>query len=463
MQSQDAINSSGIEIVVSDDIMKVYASFRNAQNEYTRQAVEKLLTDVGVNKEGVNYGEIDTMLKEKKVGKQYLIAEGRKPIAGEDGWYEFLFDTEIDTKPKILKDGSVDYSEYGDVPSVDEGQKLVIYHPATECIDGENLHGETVVARKGKELAKLKGKGFTISADGKEYIAKHSGRAIYRDERLVVENELVVDGDISLSRGDINFMDDIHIRGNVLTGVSITSQRGSIVVDGYVEACQLSAAKEVVLKNGMQGNGRGKIVAGGDVSGKFFEQTTVVSGGSVNANAIMNSYITAVQDVIVSGRFGIIIGGEVRAERYVTATIVGNMAEVKTNIYAGVDENLFAKLMAKEKEQEQQEEALNKIVSGIEQIKILIEKTKRVDLNEQKLKLIRGKIEKENEINETVREKQKIMDQMGRANIAKISVQKTLYPGTRVSINGVATKIDQEASHAEVSAKGSVIEVRGIV
>ena len=94
---------------------------------------------------------------------------------------------------------------------------------------------------------------------------------------------------------------------------------------------------------------------------------------------------------------------------------------------------------------------------------ILMEKTKRDDLNEKKVKLIRGKIAKENQINETVREKQKIMDQMGRANVARISVQKTLYPGTRVSINGVATKIDQEASHAEISAKGSVIEVRGIV
>ena len=128
-----------------------------------------------------------------------------------------------------------------------------------------------------------------------------------------------------------------------------------------------------------------------------------------------------------------------------------------------MEEDLFPKLMAKEREQEALEEALQKIAAGIDQINLLMEKTKRDDLNEKKVKLIRGKIAKENQINETVREKQKIMDQMGRANVARISVQKTLYPGTRVSINGVATKIDQEASHAEISAKGSVIEVRGIV
>ena len=85
---------------------------------------------------------------------------------------------------------------------------------------------------------------------------------------ILVENELVIDGDASLSTGDIIFSDDIHIKGNVLTGVMIHSVKGSIIVDGFVEACSLEAGTEVVLKNGMQGNGKGKIVAGGNVSGR---------------------------------------------------------------------------------------------------------------------------------------------------------------------------------------------------
>lgn len=86
---------------------------------------------------------------------------------------------------------------------------------------------------------------------------------------MVVDNELVIEGDVSLTTGDVSFMNDIHIHGNVLTGVTIRSEKGSIVVDGYVEASELHAAKDVVLKNGMQGSGKGKIVAGGSVSGKF--------------------------------------------------------------------------------------------------------------------------------------------------------------------------------------------------
>lgn len=457
MQQTDT-PGGGVGIEFSEDETEVYIYFQDEGKEYKKENIFRFLSDVDVTT-GIYEDVIDQMLVEKQIGKKYLVAESKKPVDGKDGWYEFLFSTTVDTKPKILQDGSVDYSEYGDVPFVEEGQKLVIYHPAVESQDGETFQGETIVAKKGKELARLKGKGFNISEDGKEYFAKHSGRATYINDRLVVDNELVIEGDVSLTTGDVSFMNDIHIQGNVLTGVKIRSEKGSIVVDGYVEASELHAAKDVVLKNGMQGSGKGKIVAGGSVSGKFFEQSTVESGGDVNANAIMNSYITARRDVLVSGRFGIIIGGEIRAERHIIATIIGNMAEVKTMIFAGVEEDLFSRLMLKEKEEAALEQELQKIVNGINQIDIMIEKTQREDLRMQKIKLIRSKVEKESAINVKIREKQSVMDQMSRANNAKVKVQKVLYPGTKININGVMTNIREEANHVEINARGSVIEV----
>ena len=447
-----------IVVTFSADELEAYVSIANDSKEYTREDIIKFLATAGV-KEGISPSAIDKMLEDNKPGQQCLVAVGQKPVSGEDGWFEFLFDTEIDNKPRILKDGSVDYSAYGNVPTVVEGQKVAIYHPAIECQDGITCKGETIVAKKGKELAKLKGKGFTISENGTEYFARNDGRVTYQDSRLIVESELLVEGDVSYSTGDITFQNDIHICGNVLTGVTIRSEKGSIIVDGYVEACEMYAAKDVVLKNGMQGNGRGKIVAGGTVSGKFFEQSSVEAGGNVCANAIMNSNVEARQDIEVSGRFGIIIGGYLHAERYVIATIIGNMAEVKTEVFAGSEENLFAKLLALEKEQEKMDEELKKVVQGISQIERLIDKGDRDDLNQQKIKLIRAKVEKEAQISEKVRTKQEVMDQMSRANVAKIKVQKAVYPGTRVNINGVKKTIREEAHNVQIVSKGSMIEM----
>lgn len=447
-----------VEFTISEDATVVYASFRKADVQIEKKELVRMLADIDI-RDRILYDVLDQMLAEKMVGEQYIVAECKKPVDGKDGWFEFFFDTDVDTKPKILQDGSVDYSAYGNVPSVEEGDKLAEYHPATASEDGINFRGETLVAVKGKELAKLKGKGFYISENGREYFAKSSGRVTYENERLCVENELLIEGDASQATGDIEFINDIHVRGNVLTGVKLTSIKGSIIVDGYVEACELRAAKEVVLKNGMQGNGRGKIIAGGSVSGKFFEQVTLESGEDVSANAIMNSDVTAKQDVTVSGKFGIIIGGTIRAERFVSATIIGNMSEVKTNIYGGVAENLLAQITAAQNEQKQLDVALKKISDGIAQIDMMIEKTQRQDLNQQKLKLIRAKVGKENEIKEKTREIQELVDCMGRANQAKVTVLKVLYPGTTIQINGVKTHITEEVSSVELMSKGAAIQM----
>ena len=145
-----------IVVTFSADELEAYVCIADDSVEYTREDIIKFLSTAGV-KEGISPSAIDRMLAENTPGQQYLVAVGQKPVNGDDGWFEFLFDTEIDNKPRILKDGSVDYSAYGNVPTVVEGQKVAIYHPATECRDGVSCKGETVVAKKGKELAKLKG------------------------------------------------------------------------------------------------------------------------------------------------------------------------------------------------------------------------------------------------------------------------------------------------------------------
>ncbi len=450
-----------VEITFNEDATEAYAKLLDPSKEFTKRDISWKLAVMDIQ-EGIIYENIDKMLEEKDVQKAYLVAVSQKAVDGKDGWYEFLFDTNVDTKPKILKDGSVDYSAYGNVPTVDEGDKIVIYHPATQGEDGVNFRNETLVGYKGKELAKLKGKGFTVSEDGLEYFAKETGKISYEDERLLIESELIIRGDASISTGDVEFKNDIHVMGNVLTGVKLHSLKGSIIVDGYVEAAELEAEKEIVLKNGMQGNGKGKISAGGSVSGKFFEQVTIESGEDIKANAIMNSHVSAKQDIIVSGKFGIIIGGEVSAEREISATIIGNMSEVKTKISAGVAGNLMAMLMKAEKESGQIEEELQKLIEGLKKVDTLIE-SGRDDLTQKRLQLVRAKIGKEQELNEKVKQKEEIMERMTRAHAAKVTILKVVYPGTYVEVNGVKTNVKEETNSIEIVAKGAVIQMLSLV
>ena len=453
-------NFDELEVSYSEDMLKAFLTINPTEEEYsqTKEVLLAKLRDVGVTR-GINVERLQEMLDKKEYHKPVEVAVGQAPIRGEDGWFEFLFETEIDNKPRILKDGSVDYSQYGNLPSVVEGEEIVKYHPATAAVDGISVKDEIIIAIKGKDLAKLKGKGFFISEDATSYTARHDGKVTYQNERLNVESELVIEGDVSYTTGDVTFLNNIHVRGNVLAGVTIESQKGSIVVDGYVESAILKAKKDIVLKNGMQGNGKGTIKAGGDVTGKFFEQATITCEGDVRANAIMNAMIDAGQDIIVSGKYGIIIGGCVCATRYIQATIIGNMSEVRTEIKGGVEGDLFAMLSRFEKDQKTIEGEHAKIQDALAKIKKLAEFGDNKDLQDKKMILTRAKIEKDTKLREIEVKMQEIVEKMGKANQSKVTIQKVVYPGVVISINGNKVIVSEESRHVEYARRGAGIIV----
>lgn len=173
----------------------------------------------------------------------------------------------------------------------------------------------------------------------------------------------------------------------------------------------------------------------------------------------MNSDIECGQDVIVSGKYGIIIGGKVSATRYIHATIIGNMSEVKTTISAGVDGDLFAKLTKCEQDMSAVNGELAKITNVLGQIQILMEKSDRKDLGDKKMALMRTKIEKDTRLSELTKKKQDIVEKMGKANLAKVTIEKVIYPGNVIVINGVRAVVTEEEHHVEYARRGAGIIV----
>lgn len=464
---QEDVNKKAVcnvQITVSDDenAAYIYVGAPETDTElYTLQKLLEYAKDAGIT-HGISEDVLKTIIQKNVYNKTVKFAQATPVVDGKDGWYEFLFDTHIDTKPKILRDGSVDYSEYGSVPAVTEGDRLAIYHPPVPSKDGINVHGSSILAKKGKDLARLKGKGFVIDPTNTIYTAKYDGKVTYIGERLVVDKELVVEGDVSYTTGDIEFQNDIHIRGNVFSGVKVVSQRGNIIVDGYVEQAVLSAKKDVVLKNGMQGNGKGSIEAGGDVKGKFFEQSQIVCKGDVNANAIMNTKIDAGQDIIVSGKYGVIVGGSVSAMRCISANIIGNMSEVRTEIKAGVDGDLFALLAQCRHNREESEKALRTVSESLEKLQLIMEKTNTPELNKKRMQLMRSKIECDAKVNGLTEKEEEILEQMEKSNHARVTINKIINPGTIITINGLKVAVTEENHHVEYARRGAGIIVYNI-
>ena len=451
-------NQESIQIMVAEDQLSASVWIQQGESHYTAALLKNRLSEAGVTS-GLQEETIQQLANGLLYDQWVVVAKGTPYVNGEDGWYEYAFHRETDHKPKILEDGSVDYSQYGNIPSVEEGDVIAVYHPATEAKDGMDVHGNILVARKGKNLARLFGKGFACAEDGCTYIANRSGKIVETMDKIFIDQEFVVEGDLTNSTGSICFRGDIRIRGNVGSGVSVVSEKGSILVDGFVEGADLQANRDITLKNGMQGNGKGFIRAKGNVNAKFFEQCTICADGCVNANAIMNCQIEAGEDVVVSGRFGSIIGGHISAQRQIKATNIGNVAEVENQVEAGVAENLVTKMNLLTESKKKALDEWERIAQGIERIDTLMEQTKNAALMEKKRVLMRGKIEKDAEISELEKKIQATVLAMEKANVAKVTVDRYAHPGTCISVNGMKTQVQELEQHVEYARRGNGIIV----
>lgn len=458
MNQQQVIKKKGLDVIIKNEAMEAYLRISPEHGEiYT---VQDLV--VALNSSQVVYGikedQLQKIVKEKIFGKEVLVAEGKKPKNGENGRYEILFDTNVDVKPKILADGSVDYKSMGHVPVVQENEEIARYYPATPPQSGITVSGKEIGGKKGKDFRVLKGKGFVVSEDKRSYRAAFTGRATLTSGVLIVSKVLVIEDNVTVSTGTLDFQGDIVIKGDVLTGSEVIAT-GNVEVDGCVEAANITAGRNVVLKFGMQGNGKGTVRAGGNVSGKFFEQAIIHAKGNVSSNAIMNCEVDCGDTVNVVGRYGIIVGGNIVALRKVEATLIGNMHERKTYIQVGTEEDLCGVLAQLEDEDRQAVQELSRHKSSVEELEALIQKhPENFNLQDRKLNSLHQIVELEAKVQEFQNKKEEIIDKMAKVTNPLVVARKSIYPGCVLVIKGIREQIRTENYNVTYRCNGIEVE-----
>ncbi len=144
-----------------------------------------------------------------------------------------------------------------------------------------------------------------------------------------------VAADVDASTGDIEYEGNVEvITGTVRTGFTIRA-KGDIEINGVVEGATLIAGGDVVIKRGVQGMGKGRAIRG-DICAQFFESANVFADGDVLAGSILHSHIQSGGKVVIHGRKGFIVGGELICETYVEANSIGNRMETQTIVKVGV-------------------------------------------------------------------------------------------------------------------------------
>ncbi len=429
-------------VIISEDGMEAVLNLAapKGKRNYTEQDILNILKAQGVTL-GIDRDVINTILTKELYAQKIVVARGQKAVTGSDGEYEFLFRTELPTKPKILEDGSVDYMHMEYFEQVKQGQKLAIYIPATLGKGGYTVNGKIMVARKGKEKPVLRGDGFVLAEDKCTYLSKLNGKVEIQGFRMLVSKLHVIDGDVTYTTGNISFDGDLIVKGCVRSGVTLQAG-GNLEIEGNVESANLISGGDILVKEGVQAGGVGFIRAKGAVTGKFFESVKIESEQDIRANYILNCDIATKGKVIVSGRKGILVGGMTRAVQGIEVFEIGNAAQLGTTVEVGLTKKFFEQYNNIEKN-------VIKIQSENRVFKEGVEKFEKTYTPEQLAEIsIYDKIKlayemKTEELAELLAKKAKFEEEMNQMSQAKIVVKGKAYAGIHIIIDRIPLRLTE--------------------
>lgn len=439
-------------IRISSDRMEAFIMLPTVEEEY-HYTVDEVLE--AVNRNGVIYGInceiISDMIEKRLMGREVLFAKGKPAVDGADGYFDFYFNSDLNHRPTVKSDGSVDYWSVHSVEVVKKGQTIANYCEPVAGEDGIDVLGRVIAAKKGKGLPPLVGRGFDKSVDGLTYTAAIDGKIERHKNRIIILPILEINGDVDVGTGNIDFVGDVVIHGSVKTGARIRAAK-SITIDGVCEGCVLEAGNDLILRKGMIGMGKARIIVKGNLFAKFMEYTDVEADSAINCNVVSND------KVIFNGGHASIVGGKVYGCAGIEVQNLGNDAFIKTEVHVGVHKKIKIKIAELEKIVDQKQMLLNNINAGIKQIEQMMgSAADGMNLEEKKLALVRAKIEKTAELTEDKEELERLKGIVERSTGATVQVLEHVYPNVEVCINNSKLVTKEEFDKIEFKEKDKAV------
>lgn len=447
-----SVNES-MSVNIDSEKTKAIGRFYPPSSGGKRMSIDDILDYLSQNgiKFGINEESIMAFLKKPDYCTNYVVAMAKSPVEGKSAVITYYFNTDLSKKPQTNEDGSVDFHKLDNISSIEKGAVLAKLEPAVQGQPGMNIFGKPIMPHKVVNKILRYGRNIHLSEDGCIMYSDVSGHAMLVDDKVFVEDTYEVGGDVDVSTGDITFEGNVHIKGSVRTGYSVTA-KGDIVVDDVVEGATITAGGQIILKRGIQGMTKGSLNADSNIITKFIENAIINAGGYVATDAILHSKVTAKGDIIVNGKKGFITGGEIRSGTMIFAKTAGSSMGTNTLLEVGADPGLLDEYRRLEKEVPNIQAEIDKIV----QILTLFAKKIRggEKLPTDKLLYIKtltqGKEDLENKIVEIENKLNRLESIIESNDSGCVKIGSMIYPGCRVVISNVVYFVRTEMSHCRL-------------
>ncbi len=408
----------------------------NGGNAPTYDTIMKALME-----KKIIYGIDMTLIKDlgemPVYNEELIIAKGTPPVDDQDAVLKFHFPVTKDIKPKVNENGTVNFHEMGIVENIEAGKILCTKVPVVKGKEGKAVTGKILKPKKGKDKVLPVGKNTIASEDGLQVIADADGQVDFINNRINVLDTFEVRGNVGSETGDIEFVGNVTVFGDVQSGYSINAG-GNIRIEGIVEAAHIKAEGSISIMKGMNGMGKGILESKENINCKYMENTIAVAKGSIRSESMSNCQIRCGEDLELIGKRGMLVGGSYVAGQNITAKTIGSDAYTHTEIEIGKDPELYEKLNHFHETIPQ----IKKEINDLEKIIGFLRQLESVGkLTEEKRELLNNAVHtkqvKRDELNDADSEQQEIIELLAQKSKGKIICKDRIYPGVRVSI-GIA-------------------------
>lgn len=323
-----------IFVTVGREALSASIELRRVSEEVldlTKEDIMNALAEKAVNS-GIDEESVNRLCTAPPYGVPVEVARGKAAEKGEDGTVKYMVEKKRELRPSIGADGLADYRDLGLIHNVEQGQTLCeIIHP-TKGENGFTVYGAVLEGTIGREAAVPTGKNTVYDEERSVVIAELNGNVEVAPNGVInVQDVLKINGNINNATGNINFVGDVVITGDVSSGFKVIS-KGDITIKGTVEGAILNAEGNITVGGAINGMGSARITAAKSLRCKNIQNCSIVTGEDIYADSIMYCVVECGGNMELSGKHGTLIGGKNTIAKALTAKMIGTQSHVATNI-----------------------------------------------------------------------------------------------------------------------------------
>lgn len=388
---------------------------------------------------GIDEERLEEIFNTEYYGKSVQIATGIKPIDGENGTITYHFSQALRAAPKVDELGIADYRDLGLVTNIRAGDIIADIVLPTQGKAGKDVRGVEVPPIAGKKAPYIIGAGTMQSDDGLSLLARVDGNIRWNKTSFVVDEVLRL-SDVDATTGNINFIGDIVIKGEVCEGFEVRSEK-SISVGGNVTGAKLYAKGGIKIGLGAT---NAILDACGDIRTGFTENSRISCKGNLYSQSFVGCTVMCDGEIVAGNGKGVIVGGKYTCLHSITANNVGSMMFTKTYITLGNNAILTEEKLAiqnKIEEYKKQSHQLQQVYDLLTEQK----KTAKTLTPEREAMLfssIKSRYAIQGEIKALMIRIQDIDAMLSNKQDLALVCKRELFPGTTIRINSSVTEIE---------------------